>query len=205
VDTLAPDVVAAVSKPTRKKRTVEEGLLNDQWIRDIQGSLSAHALAKYVSLWSRLQGFQLHQEITDKFIWKWSSDHQYSASSAYRAFFHGQCALPGAKELGKMVTQLNANSLFGWLSWIVVGLPIGGNVITRTPAISVPFVIKQMRRFLTYLCHVLTANRYGSGCSGGRVFTTSCQERSRRSQTGGKSPVNRFISPCTKVSTPCLF
>jgi hypothetical protein len=95
VQQLAPDVVAAVPKRITKLRRVSEGLLNDQWIRDIQGSLSIRALAHYVVPWSKLQGFQLHQDLEDKFIWKWSPNQQYSASSTYRAFFYGQCALPG--------------------------------------------------------------------------------------------------------------
>jgi hypothetical protein len=42
------------------------------------------------SIWERLQGLQLAQEQEDKFIWKWSSNQQYSASSAYKTFFLGQ-------------------------------------------------------------------------------------------------------------------
>jgi hypothetical protein len=118
VDSLAPDVVAAVAKCTMKKRTVAQGLFNDHWIRDIQVSLSlslsAHALGEYVSLRSKLQGVCLHQEIADKFTWKWSSNLQYSASSAYLAFFHGQCALLGAKDLSKMVDPARCK-FFMWL------------------------------------------------------------------------------------------
>lgn len=35
----------------------------------------------------------------DRFVWKWSADGKYSASSAYRAFFYGSSSLLGAKEL----------------------------------------------------------------------------------------------------------
>jgi hypothetical protein len=79
---LAPDVWAAVPKRITRMRTVSEGLLNEQWIRDIQGSLSIAALSQHVRLWDRLQGFQLQQDVPDKFIWKWSPNQQYSASSA---------------------------------------------------------------------------------------------------------------------------
>jgi hypothetical protein len=53
-------------------------------------------------LWSRGAGAQLNPLCDDKFIWKWSANQQYSASSAYRgAFFHGQSSVPGAKQLSK--------------------------------------------------------------------------------------------------------
>jgi hypothetical protein len=43
---LAPDVTVAVPKRITKLRIVSEGLLNEQWIRDIQGSLSITALGQ---------------------------------------------------------------------------------------------------------------------------------------------------------------
>jgi hypothetical protein len=75
---------------------------NQQWIRDIAGALSVSALAQYVTLWSRLQDLHLQSEVDDTFIWKWAANHQYSASSAYRAFFHGQCGIHGARKLAKV-------------------------------------------------------------------------------------------------------
>ena len=38
---------------------------------------------------------------SDRFIWRWTADGSYSASSAYRAFFIGMTSLIGAKELWK--------------------------------------------------------------------------------------------------------
>jgi hypothetical protein len=54
-------------------------------------------LRQYVDLWIRLQSVHLDEQSNDKFIWKWTVNQQYSASSAYRAFFLGQCSIPGAK------------------------------------------------------------------------------------------------------------
>jgi hypothetical protein len=34
-----------------------------------------------------------------KFVWRWTNEGIYSASSAYRAFFEGTSFMPGAKEL----------------------------------------------------------------------------------------------------------
>jgi len=45
----------------------------------------------------KLRTVTLSPGIADKFIWKWTSDGQYSSSSAYRAFFAGSTTLLGAK------------------------------------------------------------------------------------------------------------
>jgi hypothetical protein len=101
IASIAPEVVAAVPNCTRKTRLVSEALHGTRWIRDITGSLSAVALTQYVHLWDRLHHTHLRSDEEDKFIWQWSPYQQYSAASAYRAFFHGQCGIPAAKELGK--------------------------------------------------------------------------------------------------------
>jgi hypothetical protein len=95
---IAPHLVTTVSKRNRACRVVADALHNDGWIADISGSLSIAALTQYISVWSRLQGFHLDQ---DRFIWKWTANQQYSASSAYKVFFLGQSSIPGARELCK--------------------------------------------------------------------------------------------------------
>jgi hypothetical protein len=114
---LAPDVVATVPKRTRvlRRTSVAEALIDDQWISDITGSLSVTALAQYVSIWETLKGLQLAQELEDKFIWEWSSNQRYSASSAYKASFLGQSSLPCAKELSKIAAPPRCK-FFLWLA-----------------------------------------------------------------------------------------
>jgi hypothetical protein len=80
---------------------VAQALQNATWIRDISGSISVTALTHYVHLWTRLSDVQLVASQPDKFIWKWTSNQQFSAASAYRAFFHGQCSILGASTLCK--------------------------------------------------------------------------------------------------------
>jgi hypothetical protein len=65
---IAPLVVEAVNKSTRKSRLVSDALQGDQWIRDISGSLSFQALSQCIDLWSQLQNFQLMPGVEDKFI-----------------------------------------------------------------------------------------------------------------------------------------
>jgi hypothetical protein len=60
-------------------------------------------------------GVQLVATVEDRFIWKWTASQQYSAASAYRAFFHGQCGLPGARTLAKTRAPACCK-FFIWLS-----------------------------------------------------------------------------------------
>jgi hypothetical protein len=76
-------------------------VLRPRSIKHISRSLSVLAFSQFVRLWVKLQDVNLNASNQDKFIWKWYADQQYSASSAYRAFLVGQCALLGAMELSK--------------------------------------------------------------------------------------------------------
>jgi hypothetical protein len=49
----------------------------------------------------------------DRFVWKWTADGKYSASSTYRAFFAGSTSLLGARELWK--TKALPRVKFFWL------------------------------------------------------------------------------------------
>jgi hypothetical protein len=98
---LAPLVVTTVQPRARKSSLVTDSLQNAQWIHNIIDSLSVQALTQYITLWSRMHDVHLTNE-SDRFIWKWSANQQYSAASAYRAFFHGHCGIAGAKELSKV-------------------------------------------------------------------------------------------------------
>jgi hypothetical protein len=50
-----------------------------------------------------------------RFVWKWTSSQQYSSASVYKAFFHGQCGVPTAKELQKTRAPANVK-FFIWLA-----------------------------------------------------------------------------------------
>ena len=53
-------------------------------------------------------------ETPNRFIWKWTSDHNFSTVSAYRAFFIGQTEIQGAKLLMKACAP-NKCKFFMWL------------------------------------------------------------------------------------------
>jgi hypothetical protein len=80
---------------------VREALTNRNWVRDIQGVPTAVVICDYVVVWEKVAGVVLDDLTSDWFIWHWTADGTYSASSAYRAFFIGMMSLQSAKELWK--------------------------------------------------------------------------------------------------------
>ena len=62
-----------------------------------------------------LPGDTLDPLQSDRFVWRWSADGTYSASSAYRAFFAGSTALLGARELWKARPPPRVK-FFAWLA-----------------------------------------------------------------------------------------
>ena len=81
--------MAAIPIRRRKKRTVQEALVNHAWVSDIQGGLPVGVLIDYLRLWDILSNFQLQPEMEDKHIWRFSANGQYSAKTAYEGFFLG--------------------------------------------------------------------------------------------------------------------
>jgi hypothetical protein len=97
----APALFAAVSSVSQHSRTVESALLNRQWIRDITGPLSVPVLTQFLRLVDALQLVVLAPGTPDRVEWKWSSTAEYSASTAYKAFFLGLEFFPCGKTIWK--------------------------------------------------------------------------------------------------------
>jgi hypothetical protein len=97
---LAPMVVAAVPRKIQKKRTVEEALINHQWVSDIKGGLSLIGLSEYLHTWDILQEIVLSNE-EDQHVWKFDKSGVFSSKSAYRAFFNGAITFEPWKRLWK--------------------------------------------------------------------------------------------------------
>jgi hypothetical protein len=56
---LAPSLFAAIPQGRRKQQTLQSALLNQAWITDIQGNLSADIITDYIQLWDLLDEVQL--------------------------------------------------------------------------------------------------------------------------------------------------
>ena len=78
-----------------------QGLPNNAWAQDITGALTVQVLIDYLLIWDLIhQGsFTLNTEVPDTFTRKWTTNGKFTIASAYNAFFVGQHALPGAREL----------------------------------------------------------------------------------------------------------
>jgi len=109
----APHLFAAVSR-RRRGKSVLDAITNRSWVRDIQGALTIEVLCDYVIVWEKVDGLNIHQDTSDRFIWCWTPDNMYTASSSYRAFFYGMTTLTGAKELWQARAPLKCKFFF-WL------------------------------------------------------------------------------------------
>jgi hypothetical protein len=67
----------------------------------------------FLTLWLRFQEVQVEPSVLDQFVWNWTTNQSYSALSAYKASFHGQCGIRGARVLSKTRVLPGVNSSFG--------------------------------------------------------------------------------------------
>lgn len=87
-----------------------------RWIRDITGGLSVPAIADCLHLWDRIEGVSVTAGVQDQFIWRWTTNGQYTAKSAYQMMLHGTHRFEGAKLIWKTWAPLKAK-LFLWLAF----------------------------------------------------------------------------------------
>jgi hypothetical protein len=98
VGSIAPDLIQLVRPGIRRTRTVQHGLLDASWVRDIAGELSVNAVVQFLRMWVELRNVALGTG-PDIFRWKWTPNGSFSSKTAYRAFFFGRTALPGAVQV----------------------------------------------------------------------------------------------------------
>ncbi|GJN26359.1 hypothetical protein PR202_gb14285 [Eleusine coracana subsp. coracana] len=137
----------SVSARSRNSRTVRDALTNGQWSIDVQGSLSTSATRQYLRIWDIMQQIQLDPSREDRFIWRWSPNQKYSASTAYRAFFTGQSGIPGPRNSSKPGRhRVVSSSSSGSLCWADAGPQSDCSAITfriMALALSVPNALRQ--------------------------------------------------------------
>jgi hypothetical protein len=79
---LAPNLFQLAS---RKNRTVQHELQNNNWIRLLRGRItSAVHIEEFVFLCVRIQDVHLQQGVRDSITWRWTPNRVYSTHSAYR-------------------------------------------------------------------------------------------------------------------------
>ena len=102
IPTFAPNLFKAVGR-RRLGRSVKDALTDRHW--------------------AMLQDVQLRPLESDRFIWRWSADGQYSIRSAYRAYFVGLTSMAGAKELWRAAVppKVTVDSGAEETAWTLVG------------------------------------------------------------------------------------
>jgi hypothetical protein len=83
---IAPSLLSRVSKRLRKRKTVQQALRDNSWVRDISGSLPAEVIVKFLVIWDLTQNIQLQHGIPDAFRWLPGASGEYSA---YQRFLAG--------------------------------------------------------------------------------------------------------------------
>jgi hypothetical protein len=81
------NLILLISKKARKQRTVAQGLLGQNWVWDIKGTLSVQVLVEYLQLWNLIDSIELQDDTPDRHTWRLSNHGIYSSKSAYDAFF----------------------------------------------------------------------------------------------------------------------
>ncbi|GJM99455.1 hypothetical protein PR202_ga16553 [Eleusine coracana subsp. coracana] len=101
IENMAPDLYRAVAASAKHSRTLQQGLQNRQWIRDIVGPITVVVLVQYLKVWELIQEVTVRPEQEDKICWRWTNSGQYTAKSAYEMFFCGSTLFTGAKLIWK--------------------------------------------------------------------------------------------------------
>jgi hypothetical protein len=109
---LAPNLFQLAS---RKNRTVQHELQNNNWIRSLRGRItSAVHIEEFISLWVRIQDVHLQQGVRDSIAWKWTPEGVYSTRSAYRIQFKGSFALLRSDLIWRAQVE-NKCKIFAWI------------------------------------------------------------------------------------------
>ncbi|WVZ79026.1 hypothetical protein U9M48_026654 [Paspalum notatum var. saurae] len=116
VQTMAPALVSAVSRRDLKNLSVADGLNGSSWIRSITGGLTITVIEEYLALWARLSHVVLRESVEDRVVWRWTTDGQYSARSAYLALNHGSQEFPGYELIWNSWMPLRVK-IFLWLAF----------------------------------------------------------------------------------------
>ena len=114
INDLAPTVFAAVPTRARNIRLVADALVDHRWAHDIQGGLSLIGLYELFQLTYILSDFVLTQE-DDTHISRFDVSGQYTAKSAYLAFFNGATTFEPWRRIWKTWAPAKCN-FFLWLA-----------------------------------------------------------------------------------------
>ncbi|KAM0910526.1 hypothetical protein ACQ4PT_014089 [Festuca glaucescens] len=93
VAALAPAVLKLVCPGPARSRTVQQGLRDNAWVRDIGGVLTVDAVVQYLRLWHLIQSVHVRADTPDVFSWKFSASGEFATRPSYVACFARRTAL----------------------------------------------------------------------------------------------------------------
>jgi hypothetical protein len=108
----APDLYRCC---TLRGLTVAQALHEGKWLRHFKRDLPAAALSQFLTIHGRLENVQLQHGVKDSITWKWSSDGQYTATSAYSMQFEGLHMFGFIKPMWRSEAPLKCR-IFTWLA-----------------------------------------------------------------------------------------
>lgn len=112
---VAPRIYDRIPARTRASRTVQDGLANGAWARDIGPDIGLGLLQEFFTLWNAVAQIEVDPSKRDLIRWAWEKDGVYSARSAYAAKFWGREVEPAAEFTWKSKAPLQCR-FFTWLA-----------------------------------------------------------------------------------------
>jgi hypothetical protein len=112
---IAPLILQSVPTRTQNRRTVAQALVENRWVDDIQGELTAEAARQCVQLWACINLVDRDIEEDDVLSWSCSANGVYSAKSTYDMLQSEGVEFPMADAIWKNGAPLKAK-IFMWLT-----------------------------------------------------------------------------------------
>ena len=104
-----------LSTRVKNRRTVAEGITNNNWLRDVPGTLAYRGARECLALWAAIQSVDRAVNSLDVFSWPWSRSGAYTASSTYGMLMQGQEGFPMAEAIWQSGAPPKTK-LFLWLA-----------------------------------------------------------------------------------------
>jgi hypothetical protein len=108
---LAPHLFALVRW---KNRSVAFEMQDNRWVRPLRAISTAEQVSEYVHLWTLIREVTLVAGVGDSVSWRWTSNGQYSAKSAYDIQFAGSFSTINDQAIWKAKAEHKCK-FFTWL------------------------------------------------------------------------------------------
>jgi len=111
-------------KVKRKNVTVLKALQNNNWVSHVCPLLTSEEIHEYVTLWQEIRLLPRDEGADDEIIWRWTTNGEYTTSSAYRIQSMGHLKKCQSPQFGRQKLNQNAKSLHGSSSTVRYSLQI---------------------------------------------------------------------------------